>query len=67
MLDICRDSCIIGPMMRNEPTFQELVNLVQFLSQRLQKLDQFEPLCLNVAEKNAIDFCAKNVNYSETE
>ena len=54
-------------MMKNEPTFQELVNLVQFLSQRLQKLDQFEPLCLNVDEKNAIDFCVKNVNYSETE
>ena len=57
----------MGSMMKNEPTFQELVNLVQFLSQRLQKLDQFEPLCLNVDEKNAIDFCVKNVNYSETE
>jgi uncharacterized protein YpbB len=53
--------------MKNEPTFQELVNLVQFLSQRLQKLDQFEPLCLNNTEKSAIDFCVKNRNYSETE
>jgi hypothetical protein len=50
--------------MKNEPTYQDLVNLVQFLSQRLQKLDQFEPLCLNVAEKNAIDFCIENRNYN---
>jgi hypothetical protein len=57
----------MGSMMNEKPTFQELINLVQFLSQRLQKLDQFEPLCLNVAEKSAIDFCVKNRNYSETE
>ena len=57
----------MGSMMNEKPTFQELVNLVQFLSQRLQKLDQFEPLCLNAAEKSVIDFCVKNRNYSETE
>ena len=50
--------------MNEKPTFQELINLVQFLSQRLQKLDQFEPLCLNVEEKNVIDFCVKNRNYN---
>ena len=50
--------------MKNEPTFQELVNLVQFLSYRLEKLDQLEPLCLNVDEKNAIDYCIKNRNYN---
>ena len=57
----------MGPMMKNEPTFQELVNLVEFLSQRLQKIDQFEPLCLSVNEKNTIDFCVKNRNYTESE
>jgi len=57
----------MGSMMNEKPTYQELVNLVQFLSYRLEKLDQFEPLCLNVAEKSAIDFCVKNRNYSETE
>ena len=54
-------------MMNEKPTYQELINLVQFLSQRLQKLDQFEPLCLNNTEKNAISFCIENRNYSETE
>jgi len=54
----------MGSMMNEKPTFQELVNLVQFLSYRLEKLDQLEPLCLNVAEKNAIDYCIKNRNYN---
>ena len=54
-------------MINEKPTYQDLVNLVQFLSSRLQKLDQFEPLCLNVDEKSAIAFCEKNRNYSETE
>ena len=55
------------PMMKNEPTFQELVNLVEFLSQRLQKLDQFEPLCLSNREKEVIAFCDQNRNYAESE
>jgi hypothetical protein len=49
--------------MNERPTYQELVNLVQFLSRRLQKLDQLEPLCLNNTEKSAISFCVKNRNY----
>jgi len=53
--------------MKNEPTFQELVNLVEFLSQRLDKLDQFKPLCLSNREKEVIDFCEKNRNYTESE
>ena len=52
-------------MMKNEPTTQELVNLVEFLSQRLQKLDQFEPLCLSNREKEVIAFCDQNRNYTE--
>ena len=55
------------PMMKNEPTTQELINLVEFLSQRLQKLDQFEPLCLSNREKEVIAFCDKNRNYTESE
>jgi len=50
--------------MNEKPTYQELVNLVQFLSYRLEKLDQLEPLCLNVAEKSVIDYCIKNRNYN---
>jgi len=53
----------MGSMMKNEPTFQELVNLVEFLSHRLNRIEQLEPLCLNEREKELIAFCAVNRNY----
>ena len=71
-LDNCPETCIIGSMMndkeslmKNEPTYQELVNLVEFLSHRLQTLDQFERLDLNERENELIAFCADNRNYGD--
>ena len=33
-------------MMKNEPTFQELVNLVEFLSHRIDMLDKTQDLMI---------------------
>ena len=61
------------PMMKNEPTFQELVNLVEFLSHRIDMLDKTQDLMikshlmLSNREKEVIAFCDKNRNYTESE
>ena len=56
--------------MKNEPTTQELVNLVEFLSHRIDMLDKTQDLMikshmmLSNREKEVIDFCEKNRNYA---
>ena len=54
-------------IMRNDkPTYQELVNLVQFLSHRIDMLDKLPDLYLNKREKEVIAFCEKNRDYNES-
>jgi hypothetical protein len=61
------------PMMKNEPTFQELVNLVEFLSHRIDMLDKTQDLMIKTQlmlsnrEKEVIAFCDQNRNYTESE
>ena len=68
-LDNCRKPCIMGSMMKNKPTTQELVNLVEFLSHRIDMLDKTQDLMikshmmLSNREKEVIAFCDKNRNY----
>ena len=56
--------------MKNEPTFQELVNLVEFLSHRIDMLDKTQDLMikshlmLSNREKEVIAFCDKNRDYA---
>ena len=63
----------MGPMMKNEPTFQELVNLVEFLSHRIDMLDKTQDLMIKTQlmlsnrEKEVIAFCDQNRNYTESE
>ena len=59
--------------MKNEPTFQELVNLVEFLSHRIDMLDKTQDLMIKTQlmlsnrEKEVIAFCDQNRNYTESE
>lgn len=59
--------------MKNEPTFQELVNLVEFLSHRIDMLDKTQDLMIKTQlmlsnrEKEVIAFCDRNRNYTESE
>lgn len=63
----------MGSMMKNEPTFQELVNLVEFLSHRIDMLDKTQDLMIKTQlmlsnrEKEVIAFCDQNRNYTESE
>ena len=69
-LAILAETCIMSPMMKNEPTFQELVNLVEFLSHRIDMLDKTQDLMikshmmLSNREKEVIAFCDKNRDYA---
>ncbi len=72
MLDIVALLVYNGFYDENKPTTQELVNLVEFLSHRIDMLDKTQDLMikshmmLSNREKEVIAFCDKNRNYTES-
>ena len=61
-LDKCLETCIMGYMMKNKPTYNELLDVIRYLSYK----SDYESLPITTECREIIEFALENYNKNDS-